>query len=67
MRQALARAQSEEGLPGLVSVFHGIDESEVDAKTTASVGKFYGALLNGVMAMWLFDPQSAQRTNAVQH
>jgi AcrR family transcriptional regulator len=59
VRQALAKAQSEEGWPGLVSMFHGVDESEVDVQTAASVGKFYGALLNGVMAMWLFDPQSA--------
>lgn len=43
---------------GLASRFHNIDP-DVDEKRAWIVGGFYDALLNGLMAQWLVDPERA--------
>ncbi|MFI1763296.1 TetR/AcrR family transcriptional regulator [Streptomyces sp. NPDC020800] len=63
VRKLLAEAQ-EEGRSGLVSMFSGIPETDIDKETVDTEGRFYQTLLNGLMVQWLFDPDSA--TNAEQ-
>lgn len=58
VRKLLAEAQ-EEGRAGLVAMFRGIPESDVDKDTVDTEGRFYQTLLNGLMVQWLFDPDSA--------
>ncbi|MGW2693923.1 TetR/AcrR family transcriptional regulator [Streptomyces sp. NPDC001296] len=58
VRKLLAEAQ-EEGRSGLVSMFSGVPEAELDRETVDSEGRFYQTLLNGLMVQWLFDPDSA--------
>ncbi|MEU6668761.1 TetR/AcrR family transcriptional regulator [Streptomyces sp. NPDC046727] len=58
VRKLLAEAQ-EEGRTGLVSLFSGIPEAEVDQETVDTEGRLYQTLLNGLMVQWLFDPDSA--------
>ncbi|MYR95015.1 MULTISPECIES: TetR/AcrR family transcriptional regulator [unclassified Streptomyces] len=58
VREGLARVQPQ-GWSALVALFHGVDESEIDEETAATVGSFYAALLNGVMTLWLFSPETA--------
>jgi AcrR family transcriptional regulator len=58
VRKLLAEAQ-EGGRSGLVAMFSGIPESDVDKETVATEGRFYQTLLNGLMVQWLFDPDSA--------
>lgn len=63
VRKLLAEAQ-EEGRSGLVSMFSGVPEGELDKETVTTEGRFYQTLLNGLMVQWLFDPDSA--TDAAQ-
>ncbi|MEU6368132.1 TetR/AcrR family transcriptional regulator [Streptomyces sp. NPDC046931] len=58
VRKLLAEAQ-EEGRSGLVSMFSGIPEGELDKETVATEGRFYQTVLNGLMVQWLFDPDTA--------
>ncbi|MEV7398790.1 TetR/AcrR family transcriptional regulator [Streptomyces sp. NPDC091267] len=58
MREGLSRAQPF-GWSALVALFHGVDESEVDEQMAVTLGRFYAALLNGVMSLWLFSPETA--------
>ncbi|MEV6050579.1 TetR/AcrR family transcriptional regulator [Streptomyces sp. NPDC052107] len=58
VRKLLAEAQ-EGGRSGLVAMFSGIPESDVDKDTVDTEGRFYQTLLNGLMVQWLFDPDSA--------
>lgn len=58
VRKLLAEAQ-EGGRSGLVAMFSGIPESDVDKETVDTEGRFYQTLLNGLMVQWLFDPDSA--------
>ncbi|MGW5248590.1 TetR/AcrR family transcriptional regulator [Streptomyces sp. NPDC004129] len=58
VRKLLAEAQ-EEGRSGLVSMFSGVLEADIDKETVDSEGRFYQTLLNGLMVQWLFDPDSA--------
>ncbi|MFG2124132.1 TetR/AcrR family transcriptional regulator [Streptomyces sp. NPDC048710] len=58
VRKLLAEAQ-EEGRSGLVSMFSGVPEPDLDKEAVETEGRFYQTLLNGLMVQWLFDPDSA--------
>ncbi|MGW4567771.1 TetR/AcrR family transcriptional regulator [Streptomyces sp. NPDC004561] len=58
VRKLLAEAQKE-GRSGLVPLFSGIPEAELDQETVETEGRFYMTLLNGLMVQWLFDADSA--------
>ncbi|MQY39443.1 hypothetical protein SRB17_74700 [Streptomyces sp. RB17] len=58
VRKLLAEAQKE-GRSGLVSLFSGIPEADLDEEAAETEGRFYLTLLNGLMVQWLFDPDSA--------
>ena len=57
VRTVVADAQQRARL-GLASLFHRIDPT-LDKQKAWAVGSFYLALLPGVMAQWLIDPQHA--------
>ena len=59
VRDAVAEAQQVARL-GLAQLFHDIDPT-IDDKGARAVGSFYLALLPGVMAQWLIDPDEAPR------
>ncbi|MGJ5753172.1 TetR family transcriptional regulator [Streptomyces puniciscabiei] len=63
VRKLLAEAQKE-GRSGLVAMFSGVPESDVEQAAVDTEGRLYQTLLNGLMVQWLFDPDSA--TNAEQ-
>ncbi|MCX5423872.1 TetR/AcrR family transcriptional regulator [Streptomyces sp. NBC_00078] len=58
VRKLLAEAQ-EQGRSGIVPLFNGIPEDQLDKETVDTEGRFYQTLLNGLMVQWLFDPDSA--------
>lgn len=58
VRKLLAEAQVE-GRKGVLSMFNGIPEPELDETSVDTEGRFYQTLLNGLMVQWLFDPDSA--------
>ncbi|MFF2850355.1 TetR/AcrR family transcriptional regulator [Streptomyces sp. NPDC058001] len=58
VREVVVGAQSE-GRKGLLPVFNGRPESELDAETIDTEGRFYQTILNGLVVQWLFDPASA--------
>ncbi|HET9779918.1 MAG TPA: TetR/AcrR family transcriptional regulator [Propionibacteriaceae bacterium] len=57
VRNAVAEAQQRARL-GLAMLFHDIDPS-INGQQAHAVGSFYLALLPGVMAQWLIDPDEA--------
>ena len=57
VRDAVADAQQRARL-GLAALFHHLDPA-LDEKEAWAVGSFYLALLPGVMAQWLIDPEHA--------
>ncbi|WP_032917611.1 TetR/AcrR family transcriptional regulator [Streptomyces rimosus] len=57
LRTALASVLPEGG-EGLVAVFEGVPDSEVDAEAARVVGSFYQALLTGLMVQSLITPAS---------
>ena len=57
VRSAVAEAQQRARL-GLAMLFHSIDPS-INGEQAHAVGSFYLALLPGVMAQWLIDPDEA--------
>lgn len=57
LRAALA-AVLPEGGEGLVAVFEGVPDTEVDAEAARVVGSFYQALLTGLMVQSLITPES---------
>ncbi|MGW7492584.1 TetR/AcrR family transcriptional regulator [Streptomyces sp. NPDC054786] len=57
VRQALARGL-EEARVGIGETF-APGESQTDERSVRAVGSFYQALLTGVMAQWLIDPENA--------
>jgi AcrR family transcriptional regulator len=57
VRYAVAEAQQRARL-GLAMLFHDIDPS-INGQQAHAVGSFYLALLPGVMALWLIDPDEA--------
>lgn len=58
VRKLLAEAQKE-GRAGLVPLFNGVPESDLDEETIDTEGRLYQTLLNGLMVQWLFDPGTA--------
>jgi AcrR family transcriptional regulator len=58
VRKLLAQAQ-EEGRSGIVPLFNGIAEADLDKETVDTEGRFYQTLLQGIMVQWVFDPDSA--------
>lgn len=59
--EALREAISEvlpEGGEGLVAIFEGVSDTEVDAETARVVGSFYQALLTGLMVQSLITPDT---------
>ena len=58
VRDQLARAQREGGR-GLVSMLMGVAEEEVTDETADTLGRFYLALMTGLIGQWAFDPKSA--------
>ncbi|MCX4765192.1 TetR/AcrR family transcriptional regulator [Streptomyces sp. NBC_01275] len=58
VRKLLAEAQ-EQGRSGIVPLFNGVPEAELDQETVDTEGRFYQTLLNGLMVQWLFDQGSA--------
>jgi AcrR family transcriptional regulator len=57
VRTAVAEAQ-EQARMGLAGLFHHLDPA-LDEQKAWAVGSFYLALLPGVMAQWLIDPEHA--------
>jgi AcrR family transcriptional regulator len=57
VRAAVADAQQRAQV-GLAALFHDLDPAQ-DEETVWQVGSFYLALLPGVMAQWLIDPDRA--------
>jgi AcrR family transcriptional regulator len=57
VRRTLADA-IERGRLGLAALFHDLDPT-TDEKRALAVGSFYHALLLGLMAQWLVDPEHA--------
>jgi AcrR family transcriptional regulator len=57
VRAAVANAQERARL-GLAALFHHLDPT-LDQQKAWTVGSFYLALLSGVMAQWLIDPEHA--------
>jgi AcrR family transcriptional regulator len=47
------------GRSGLVPMFSGRPEDELDDGTVNSEGRFYHTILCGLLVQWLFDPESA--------
>jgi AcrR family transcriptional regulator len=58
VRKLLAQAQ-EEGRSGIVPLFNGIPEADLDKETVDTEGRFYQTLLQGIMVQWVFDPDTA--------
>ncbi|MFH8348286.1 TetR/AcrR family transcriptional regulator [Streptomyces sp. NPDC018045] len=57
LRAALATVLPE-GAEGLVAVFEGVPDTEVDAESARVVGSFYQALLTGLMMQSLITPEA---------
>ncbi|MFH8570824.1 TetR/AcrR family transcriptional regulator [Streptomyces sp. NPDC017993] len=57
LRAAIGEAHPEGG-EGLVAVFEGVPDSEVDAEAARVVGSFYQALLTGLMVQSLLTPDA---------
>jgi AcrR family transcriptional regulator len=57
VRRFLADA-IQEGIRGLAELFQGLD-STADPRLAWTVGSFYQALLTGVMAQWMLNPERA--------
>ncbi|MFF9111627.1 TetR/AcrR family transcriptional regulator [Streptomyces sp. NPDC014805] len=58
VRKLLAEAQVE-GRKGILTMFNGVPERELDEESVDTEGRLYQTLLNGLMVQWLFDPDSA--------
>ncbi|MET7702705.1 MULTISPECIES: TetR/AcrR family transcriptional regulator [unclassified Streptomyces] len=58
VRTLLSEAQ-EQGRSGMIPLFSGIPEDELDKETVATEGRFYQTLLQGLMMQWIFEPGSA--------
>ncbi|WP_371668995.1 TetR/AcrR family transcriptional regulator [Streptomyces sp. NBC_00289] len=58
VRKLLAEAQ-EEGRSGIVPLFIGIPEADLDKETVDTEGRLYQTLLQGLMVQWVFDPGTA--------
>ncbi|TVL94283.1 TetR/AcrR family transcriptional regulator [Streptomyces sp. SAJ15] len=56
LRAAFGRAQPE-GREGLVALFHGIDDSEVDPDSAKILGSFYMTLVSGMVVQMALDDE----------
>ena len=66
LRELLARAQGD-ARPGMVALMRGVDEAEVDAETAGSLGAVHMALIMGISAQWLTNPQTAPNAAQIAH
>ncbi|MEU6374622.1 TetR/AcrR family transcriptional regulator [Streptomyces sp. NPDC046909] len=64
VRDHLAQQQREAGR-ALVALFMGMREEDVPDETLDTVGKFYTALMTGLIAQWVFDPENAPDADAL--
>ncbi|MGW2820770.1 TetR/AcrR family transcriptional regulator [Streptomyces sp. NPDC001443] len=58
VRKLLAAAQ-EQGRSGILPLFNGVPEEQLDGESVDTEGRFYQTLLNGLMVQWVFDPDTA--------
>ncbi|WP_328768447.1 TetR/AcrR family transcriptional regulator [Streptomyces sp. NBC_00286] len=58
VRDHLAKAQRR-GASGIIPLFMGGREEDVSEEDVNTLGKFYNALLLGLVAQWTFDPETA--------
>ncbi|WP_406185031.1 TetR/AcrR family transcriptional regulator [Streptomyces sp. NBC_01006] len=58
LRELLA-ASAGDGRKGLIAAFTGIPEEDLDERDVRTIGGLYQALITGVMALWMFDPEAA--------
>ncbi|WP_405730911.1 TetR/AcrR family transcriptional regulator [Streptomyces sp. NBC_00028] len=58
LAEHLAKAQRE-GARGIVPLFMGGREEDVEEAAVDTLGAFYTTLMMGLMAQWTFDPKSA--------
>lgn len=58
LRAMLAASQGE-GRRGLIAMLTGVPEKDLDERDERTLGGLYEALLTGVMAQWLFNPEGA--------
>ncbi|MFI5985444.1 TetR/AcrR family transcriptional regulator [Streptomyces sp. NPDC051555] len=56
---AMLAASEGEGRRGLIALFTGIPEEELDEDDMRTLGAVYQALLTGVMVQWRFNPATA--------
>ncbi|MEV0413336.1 TetR/AcrR family transcriptional regulator [Streptomyces sp. NPDC050448] len=57
--RAMLTASQGEGRRGLVALLAGLPEEDLDERDERTLGGLYEALLTGVMAQWLFNPEGA--------
>ncbi|WP_142213486.1 TetR/AcrR family transcriptional regulator [Streptomyces sp. SLBN-118] len=62
VRDHLALAQREGGR-GIIPMLMGGEESDVSDEDVDTLGKFYMTLMTGLIAQWVFDPQTATRAD----
>ncbi|MEV1063804.1 TetR/AcrR family transcriptional regulator [Streptomyces sp. NPDC050263] len=58
VREHLAQ-QQRDAERALVALFMGMREEDVPDETLDTLGKFYTTLMTGLIAQWIFDPESA--------
>ncbi|MFF4404543.1 TetR/AcrR family transcriptional regulator [Streptomyces sp. NPDC001262] len=49
------------GREGMVAIFEGVDDTEVGAEATRTVGSLYHALFIGLWVQWLIDPAAVPK------
>ncbi|MFE9999018.1 TetR/AcrR family transcriptional regulator [Streptomyces avermitilis] len=64
VREHLVKAQ-DEGRRGIIPMFMGGREEDVDDEALRTLGGFYQTLLNGLCLQWLFDPGSASTADGL--
>ncbi|MEU0394381.1 TetR/AcrR family transcriptional regulator [Streptomyces sp. NPDC006208] len=62
VRDHLAKAQRE-GARGIIPMLMGGEEADVAEEDVDTLGKFYMTLMMGLIAQWMFDPQTATRAD----
>ncbi|MEU8582754.1 TetR/AcrR family transcriptional regulator [Streptomyces abikoensis] len=55
LRERFAEVMPQ-GREGLVALFHGVEDTEVDAEASRTAGSVYHCLFIGLWAQWLVDP-----------
>jgi AcrR family transcriptional regulator len=58
VRRLMSEAEGQ-GRSGLVPLFSGIPEADLDEETVETEGRLYQTLLQGLMVQWLFNPETA--------